>query len=127
MFYFSDNSLVFMLFFVLLYYCILIMVIVFQMKILMDTRPLNLWASKERSLFFSNNTFHNSNILPINNSLLFREPPTSVFKRYFHLLKFLKALPLSMMLLSSISNRYVLFTFSTNKVAAEEVPHWVPL
>ena len=43
-FYFSDNSLVSMLFFMFLY-CISIMVTVFQMKSLMDTRLLNLWAS----------------------------------------------------------------------------------
>ena len=42
-------------------------------------------------------------------------------------LKFLKALPLYMLLSSSISNKDVLFIFSTNKVAAEEVPLWVPL
>ena len=32
-----------------------------------------------------------------------------------------------MMLLSSISNKDVLFIFSANNVAAEEVPQWVPL
>ena len=32
-----------------------------------------------------------------------------------------------MLLLSSISNKGVLFIFSANKVAAEEVPLWVPL
>ena len=32
-----------------------------------------------------------------------------------------------MMLLSSISNKDVLFIFSANKVAAEEVLQWVPL
>ena len=32
-----------------------------------------------------------------------------------------------MLLLSSISNKDVLFIFSVNKVAAEEVPLWVPL
>ena len=32
-----------------------------------------------------------------------------------------------MLLLSSISNKDVLFIFSANKVAAEEVPLWVPL
>ena len=32
-----------------------------------------------------------------------------------------------MSLLSSISNKDVLFIFSANKVAAEEVPMWVPL
>ena len=32
-----------------------------------------------------------------------------------------------MLLLSSISNKDVLFIFSSNKVAAEEVPLWVPL
>ena len=32
-----------------------------------------------------------------------------------------------MLLLSSISNKDVLFIFSANKVAAEEVPPWVPL
>ena len=42
--------------------------------------------------------------------------------RVFHLLKFLKALPLYMLLLSSISNKDVMFVFSGNKVAAEEVP-----
>ena len=44
-------------------------------------------------------------------------------------LKFLKALalPLYMLLLSSIFNKDVLFIFSSNKVAAEEVPLWVPL
>ena len=41
--------------------------------------------------------------------------------------KFLKALPLCMLLLSSVSNKDVLFIFSANKVAAEEVPLWVPL
>ena len=62
-------------------------------------------------------------ILPRNNSLLFREPSTSVFQLYFHLLiKFLKALPLYMLLLSSISDKDELFIFSANKVAAEEVP-----
>ena len=55
------------------------------------------------------------------------EPPTSVFQLYFHILKFLKALPLNMLLLSSISNKDVLFMFSANKAAAEEVPLWVPL
>ena len=50
------------------------------------------------------------------------EPPTSVFELYFHLLKFLNALPLYMLLLSLISNKDVLFIFSANKVAAEEVP-----
>ena len=39
----------------------------------------------------------------------------------FHSLKFLKALPLTP-LLSWISNKEVLFIFSTNKVAAEEIP-----
>ena len=43
-----------------------------------------------------------------------------------NVLKFLKALPLYM-LLSSISNKDVLFIFSANKVAAEEVPQWVSL
>ena len=38
-----------------------------------------------------------------------------------HLPKFLKALPLYMML-SSISDKDVLYIFSANKVAAEEVP-----
>ena len=57
-----------------------------------------------------------------NNSLLFREPHTYVFQLYFHLRKFLKALPLYMLLLSSISNKDVLFIFSANKVVAEEVP-----
>ena len=56
-----------------------------------------------------------------------REPPTSVFQLYFHLLKLLKALLLYMLLLSSISNKDVLFIFSANKVTAEEVPPWVPL
>ena len=37
-------------------------------------------------------------------------------------IKFLKALPLYMMLVPSISNKDVLFIFSTNKAAAEEVP-----
>ena len=32
-----------------------------------------------------------------------------------------------MLLLSSISNKDVLFIFSANKVAAEEVPQWVPV
>ena len=32
-----------------------------------------------------------------------------------------------MLLLSSICNKDVLFIFSANKVAAEEVPLWVPL
>ena len=32
-----------------------------------------------------------------------------------------------MLLLSSISNKDVLFIFSANKVAAEEAPLWVPL
>ena len=32
-----------------------------------------------------------------------------------------------MLLLSSISNKDLLFVFSANKVAAEEVPLWVPL
>ena len=32
-----------------------------------------------------------------------------------------------MLLLSSISNKGVLFIFSANKVAAEEVPLWAPL
>ena len=32
-----------------------------------------------------------------------------------------------MLLLSSISNKDVLFIFSANKVATEEVPLWVPL
>ena len=32
-----------------------------------------------------------------------------------------------MLLLSLISNREILFIFSANKVAAEEVPWWVPL
>ena len=32
-----------------------------------------------------------------------------------------------MLLLSSISDKDVLFIFSANKVAAEEVPQWVPL
>ena len=32
-----------------------------------------------------------------------------------------------MLLLSSISNKDVLFIFSANKVAAEEVSLWVPL
>ena len=32
-----------------------------------------------------------------------------------------------MLVLSSISNKEVLFIFSANKVAAEEVPLWVPL
>ena len=36
--------------------------------------------------------------------------------------KFPKALPLYMLLLSSISNKDVLFIFSANKVADEEVP-----
>ena len=54
------NSLVFMLFFMFLY-CISIMVIVFQMKSLMDNRLLNLSASEEHSLFSSNSTFHNNN------------------------------------------------------------------
>ena len=31
------------------------------------------------------------------------------------------------MLLSSISNKDVLFIFSVNKVAAEEVMQWIPL
>ena len=44
MFYFLDNSLVFMLFFMFLY-CIPIMVIVFQVKSLMDTRLLILWST----------------------------------------------------------------------------------
>ena len=44
MFYFLDNSLVFMLFFMFLH-CIRIMVKAFQMKNLMDTRLLNLVAS----------------------------------------------------------------------------------
>ena len=65
--------------------------------------------------------------MPINISLLFREQPTFVFQLCFHLLKFLKALPLYMLLLSSTSNKDVLFIFSANKVAAEEVPMWVPL
>ena len=59
---------------------------------------------------------------PLRSSLLFREPPASVFQLYFHLLKFLKALPLYMLLLSSISDKDVLFIFSANKAAAEEVP-----
>ena len=46
---------------------------------------------------------------------------TFVFQLYFHSLKFLKAL-LLMLLLSLISNKKILFIFSTNKVAAEEVP-----
>ena len=58
----------------------------------------------------------------MNNSLLFREPTTSVFQLYFYLIKLLKALPLYMLLLSSISNKDVLFIFSANKVATEEVP-----
>ena len=53
-------------------------------------------------------------------SLLFRKPCTSVFQLYFNSPKFLKALPL-MLLLSSISNKEILFIFSTNKVAAAEV------
>ena len=32
-----------------------------------------------------------------------------------------------MLLLSSISNKDVLFIFSANKLAAKEVPLWVPL
>ena len=32
-----------------------------------------------------------------------------------------------MLLVSSISNEDVLFIFSANKVAAVEVPYWVPL
>ena len=32
-----------------------------------------------------------------------------------------------MLLLSSITDEDVLLTFSANKVAAEEVPQWVPL
>ena len=63
----------------------------------------------------------------MNTSLLFREPPASVFQLYFDLLKFLKVLPLYMLSLSSISKKDVLFIFSANKVAAEEVPYWVPL
>ena len=43
-FYFSDNSLIFMLFFVFLP-CIAITVIVFQVRSLMDTRLLNFSAS----------------------------------------------------------------------------------
>ena len=123
MFYFSDNSLVFMLFFMFLYS---IMVIVFQMKSLIDTRLLNLWASKEHSLFSSNNIFRNNNNYQINNSLLFREPPTCL-SVLLSFTSFLKALPLYMLLLSSISNKDVLFIFSANKVAAEGVPLWVPL
>ena len=58
----------------------------------------------------------------MDNRLLLKEPSTSVFQLYFHLLKFLKALPLDMRLLCSISDKDVLFIFSANKVAAEEVP-----
>ena len=51
----------------------------------------------------------------------------SVFKPYFHSLTFLKALLLYMLVLSLISNRDVLFIFSANRVAAKEVPWWIPL
>ena len=47
----------------------------------------------------------------------------SVFQPYFHSLKFLKAL----LLLSSMSNKDVLFIFSANKVTAEKVPLLVPM
>ena len=60
----------------------------------------------------------------MDNRLLLKESSTSVFQLYFHLLKILKALPLYMLLLSSISNKDVLFIFSANKAAAEEVPQW---
>ena len=50
------------------------------------------------------------------------EPPTSVFQLYFYLFKFLKELLLYMLSLSSISDKDVLFIFSANKGAAEEVP-----
>ena len=55
MFYFSDYSLVFMLFFMFLY-CTPIMVMVIQMKSLMDTRLLNL--SPLRSTQFSLQVAH---------------------------------------------------------------------
>ena len=58
----------------------------------------------------------------LNVKVLLREPPTSVFQLYFHLLEFLKTLLLYMLLLSSISNKDVLFIFLANKAAAEEVP-----
>ena len=61
-------------------------------------------------------------IITKNSSILFREPPISVFKPYFHSLTFLKALPLYMLLLFSISNKEVLFIFSAKKAAAEELP-----
>ena len=57
----------------------------------------------------------------IDSSVIYREAPTSVFQVYFHSLEFLKAMAL-MLLLSLISNKEALFIFSTNKVAAEEVP-----
>ena len=108
-------------------YCIPIMVIVFQMKSLMDQafESLGLLGALTFSL---NNTFRNKNYQQINNnSLFFREPPTSVFQLQFHSLQFLKVLPIYMLLLSSISDNKVLFIFSANKAAAEEVPLSVPL
>ena len=58
----------------------------------------------------------------MNNSLLSRKAPTSVFQLYFCLLEFLKALPPYVVILSWISNKEELFMFSAIKVAAEEVP-----
>ena len=74
------------------------MVIVLQVKSLVDTR-LRIYEPL-RITHFSFETSHFINvIILINNSLLLREPPTSIFQLYFHSLTMLKALPL--MLLSS--------------------------
>ena len=56
----------------------------------------------------------------MNNSLLLREPATSVFEPCFHSLKFLKVLQL-MLFLSRISNKKKLLIFSTNNVEDEKI------
>ena len=107
-----------MLFFVFLS-CIPIRVIVVQVKA--QWIP-GFWIYEPlRSTHFPFTTTHFIIVkLLVNNSLLFREPPTPVFQLYFHSLKFLKALPL-MLLLSWLSNKEILLIFSSNKVAAEQV------
>ena len=83
---------------------------------------------------------NNSNNYQSFKSLLFREPPTSVFQLYISFTQIPEstaALYMLLLLLTSnkdvqvlsISNKdvHVLFMFSSNKVAAEEVLQWVPL
>ena len=85
-----------MLFFVFLS-CIPIMVIVFQVKKLNGQQSFESMNLLGALIVFKTTHFI---IVIITNSisLLFREEPASVFQFYFHSRKFLKALPLMLLL-----------------------------